>query len=404
MWAMISRTRSRSADPHWTTSRWSPLWSSTEVNPAWARRVRTRAGSSPSGTTHDTVCASGESSACSVSVCSIPKRRIMRISRRGTTSTVRTSKRGCEHHGDSFPCLPRCARPRSRHEGPASHRRAGRPGSLPGANNRDVIGITLSRGCTPCGPRHGRYPMRTLVTATALALCTSGLVPVPSPGRRRIGSDITADTTTPIEHLVVVFQENASFDHYFGTYPLAANPPGDPPFTARTDTPTVNNLLPSALNGNRDLRVTNPNAAMPFRLDRSQFITCSQSHTYRPEERAANLGRMDRFVQATDNSGLPPSASGPVAAGDGLLRRQHRDRPVELRPALRPGGQRVRHHLRAVDPGRAQPGRRPDVGCDLQHQRRQGRHRGHRLRRSRPAPRRLRRPAAKGHRQRTERR
>ena len=86
------------------------------------------------------------------------------------------------------------------------------------------------------------------------------------------------DTTTPIKHLVVVFQENASFDHYFGTYPQAANPPGDPPFTARPDTPTVNNLLPSPLNGNRDLRVTNPNAAKPFRLDRSQFITCSQSH------------------------------------------------------------------------------------------------------------------------------
>ena len=26
-------------------------------------------------------------------------------------------------------------------------------------------------------------------------------------------------TTTPIKHLVVIFQENVSFDHYFGTYP-----------------------------------------------------------------------------------------------------------------------------------------------------------------------------------------
>jgi phospholipase C len=148
--------------------------------------------------------------------------------------------------------------------------------------------------------------MRTLVTATALALCTSGLLPgAVDRADAAAGSDSTPVTTTPIQHLVVVFQENASFDHYFGTYPQAANPPGDPPFTARTDTPTVNNLLPSPLNGNRDLRVTNPNAAKPFRLDRSQFVTCSQSHTYRPEERAANLGRMDRFVQATDNSGCP---------------------------------------------------------------------------------------------------
>jgi len=26
-------------------------------------------------------------------------------------------------------------------------------------------------------------------------------------------------TTTPIQHLVVIFQENVSFDHYFATYP-----------------------------------------------------------------------------------------------------------------------------------------------------------------------------------------
>lgn len=31
-------------------------------------------------------------------------------------------------------------------------------------------------------------------------------------------------TTTPIKYLVVIFDENISFDHYFGTYPVAANP------------------------------------------------------------------------------------------------------------------------------------------------------------------------------------
>jgi phospholipase C len=28
-------------------------------------------------------------------------------------------------------------------------------------------------------------------------------------------------TNTPIKHLVAIFQENVSFDHYFGTYPHA---------------------------------------------------------------------------------------------------------------------------------------------------------------------------------------
>ena len=33
-------------------------------------------------------------------------------------------------------------------------------------------------------------------------------------------------TATPIKHVVVIFQENESFDHYFGTYPKAANTDG----------------------------------------------------------------------------------------------------------------------------------------------------------------------------------
>ena len=39
-------------------------------------------------------------------------------------------------------------------------------------------------------------------------------------------------TATPIKHLVVIFGENISFDHYFGVYPEATNPPGEPAFTA----------------------------------------------------------------------------------------------------------------------------------------------------------------------------
>ena len=35
-----------------------------------------------------------------------------------------------------------------------------------------------------------------------------------------------------IQHLVVIFQENISFDHYFGTYPFATNPHGEPRFPA----------------------------------------------------------------------------------------------------------------------------------------------------------------------------
>src|ERR1700737_1824961 len=59
----------------------------------------------------------------------------------------------------------------------------------------------------------------------------------------------TTATATPIHHLVVIFQENASFDHYFGTYPHAANVDGQP-FTARPDTPSVDGLTPELLTDN----------------------------------------------------------------------------------------------------------------------------------------------------------
>ena len=51
------------------------------------------------------------------------------------------------------------------------------------------------------------------------------------------------ETATPIKHLVVIFDENVSFDHYFGTYPYAANTPGQgTPFHAKPGTPNVNGL------------------------------------------------------------------------------------------------------------------------------------------------------------------
>ena len=41
--------------------------------------------------------------------------------------------------------------------------------------------------------------------------------------------------------------ENVSFDHYFATYPNAANPPGEPRFAPSPGTPKVNNLATANL-------------------------------------------------------------------------------------------------------------------------------------------------------------
>src|SRR5215472_13768814 len=102
-----------------------------------------------------------------------------------------------------------------------------------------------------------------------------------------------ATTSTPFKHLVIIFQENVSFDHYFGTYPNATNPPGEPKFIADPHTPSINGLLSAGLLTN------NPNSANPFRLDRSQEITCDMNHGYKEEQQASNGGLMDKFVEIT---------------------------------------------------------------------------------------------------------
>ena len=98
------------------------------------------------------------------------------------------------------------------------------------------------------------------------------------------------NTTTPIKHVVVIFQENVSFDHYFGTYPYANNPASEPAFHADPNTPRVNNLLSSGL------LTENPNSVQPFRLDRTQAVTCDQNHNYGPEQKSFNSGAMDKFL------------------------------------------------------------------------------------------------------------
>jgi phospholipase C len=99
-------------------------------------------------------------------------------------------------------------------------------------------------------------------------------------------------TATPIKHVVVIFGENVSFDHYFGTYPNATNANGTP-FKAAPSTPKVNGL-------SQQLLKNNPNAYNPQRLSPSQALTCDQNHSYGAEQAAFNGGKMDQFVQKTE--------------------------------------------------------------------------------------------------------
>jgi phospholipase C len=138
-----------------------------------------------------------------------------------------------------------------------------------------------------------------------------------------------ARTATPVKHLVVIFQENVSFDHYFGTYPNAQNNPGETRFVARKNTPVVNSLVtPLDVNhhfaplAGPNLLTSNPNnnpaapgngklngtaASNPFRLAPSQALTNDQGHNESPEESAYDNGRMDGFPAWVGTTAPPPS-------------------------------------------------------------------------------------------------
>lgn len=108
--------------------------------------------------------------------------------------------------------------------------------------------------------------------------------------------DESAQSKTPIKHVIVIFQENQSFDHYFATYPHAENLPGEPPFHGSPDTPEVNGLT-------KELREHNPNLEQPWRMSRAQAAKliplCDNDHGYTAEQMAYDGGRVDKFVEST---------------------------------------------------------------------------------------------------------
>src|SRR5262249_17437590 len=162
-------------------------------------------------------------------------------------------------------------------------RRAGHA-PQPRGNEADTIGAAppvelervLAASCPPMITSRRIVPM----IATGMLLMLDN-----GPARARPRS---VSAAARIKHVVVIFQENHSFDAYFGTYPVAANPPGQPAFRARPRTPSVNGLTGTLL-------MYNPNSTNPFRIDRGQAYTCDQDHDYTAEQRARNGGLMNEF-------------------------------------------------------------------------------------------------------------
>ncbi|MGF6572906.1 phospholipase C [Paraburkholderia sp. GAS333] len=143
-------------------------------------------------------------------------------------------------------------------------------------------------------------PLAAMLT---LAACGNNNVSSSASTAAAVSTQDAATTATPIKHVVVIFGENESFDHYYGTYPNAQNPDGEPVFTAASGTPTVNGLTTALLTNNPTVSNTanGTSAINPFRLDRTQASTESQNHSYTPEQLAADNGKMDAYPANTGN-------------------------------------------------------------------------------------------------------
>jgi phospholipase C len=162
-----------------------------------------------------------------------------------------------------------------------------------------------------------RKTLALVAAGAALVLLPAG-VAAAAVGNSKPTSAST--TTTPIKHLVVIFQENVSFDHYFGTYPNATNTSGQH-FDASHHTPTANTLANTkGAGGTGTLLTNNPNMdasntqVNPRRLDPANIndvITCDQDHNYNDEQKAFDGGAMDNFVTSLGNgNGTSKSPTG----------------------------------------------------------------------------------------------
>ncbi len=150
--------------------------------------------------------------------------------------------------------------------------------------------------------------------AAAVAVTTIAVVTAPPPFAYAEDEATRSVTTTPIKHVVVIFQENVSFDHYFATYPDAANGPGEPVFKAKRLTPAANTLKSAGL-----LAPNNPNSVQPFRLSHAQANTCDQDHEYTDEQTAFNNGEMDKFVETVGVGGGTTGSCKDYGHGTGIV-------------------------------------------------------------------------------------
>jgi phospholipase C len=170
----------------------------------------------------------------------------------------------------------------------------------------------------------------SLTSTLILSGCGQGTLSTP-PGNGNANTTPPPTPPTPttssaaIKHVVVIFGENVSFDHYFATYPVAANLPGETPFTAAAGTPVPAGLSTALLTNNPNLAnsANGAGASNPYRLDPSQAATADQDHDYNDEQKAFDNLKMDLFPLSVGAADSPSFNTGnganPVNLTKGLV-------------------------------------------------------------------------------------
>ena len=133
-----------------------------------------------------------------------------------------------------------------------------------------------------------------ILVSSSIPLSNAVAVATPSDA----SSSSSSSTSTPIKYLVVIFQENTPFDHYFATYPNATNSsPTQTHFSSLSNTPSVNGITTGT-----GLSTNNTNLVNPFHLDRTDSVKvalCDPNHDYTSLQKSYNGGLMDKFVQSS---------------------------------------------------------------------------------------------------------
>jgi phospholipase C len=150
--------------------------------------------------------------------------------------------------------------------------------------------------------------MVAMVLATGVAVFTPA-------GLHAQKNSADSNTATPIKHVVVIFDENISFDHYFGTYPFAENNAGEIPFRAEPDTPKVNNLKSAGLLTQNNNTTSSGTQVNPFRIPPTVPVTCDNDHDYNDEQFAFHSGLMDQWLTPLTTLG----ETGTVSCSDPVL-------------------------------------------------------------------------------------